>query len=246
MRTTQLITGYIEAFFFLALGVRTTIGWARARDAASAHLALATGLLGTSSLMGAIITSVYQTGSCDMPPRAVSIIQGIVGLVAIYFFLVFLFDFVKAPTWIQAIFGIATVVWVVLSVIERPSFCFTPDFAIHQLKVHNPINYLSYIGAVLIYYAVILAILWIAFFINGLRLSGIARFRMLTIAAGFFLLFVAIGLLPRLLFGSPNAATIKAVFNVVEYIAIVSAPLLYVGFATPAWITRRLAPTQAS
>jgi len=42
-------------------------------------------------------------------------------------------------------------------------------------------------------------------------LEGLARLRMLLIAGGFFLLFVAIGLIPRILFGKPDTGTNKAI-----------------------------------
>ena len=98
------------------------------------------------------------------------------------------------------------------------------------------------LGAVLAYYAVVLGILWIAFFINGLRLEGLARLRMLLIAGGFLMLFVAIGLIPRILFGKPDTGTNKAIITTVEYLAIISAPLLLVGFSPPRWLSARYSP----
>ena len=108
--------------------------------------------------------------------------------------------------------------------------------------VHNPIHYITYLGAVLAYYAVVLGILWVAFFVNGLRLESLARLRMLLIAGGFFLLFVAICLIPRILFGKPDTGTNKAIITTVEYLAIISAPLLLVGFSPPKWLSARYSP----
>jgi len=243
MRTTALVTGYIEAAFFMLLGFRCIMAWQRQHDRASAHLAIATGLFGVSSLVGALSTTLFDQTKGHLPPRAWSIIAGIIGLLAIYAFLVFLSDFVKFPAWLMGIFGIATVAWIVLAIIERPDLTFDANFNRVAIPgIHNPIHYLTYIGAVLVYYAIVLGILWIAFFVNGIRLNGLARLRMLLIASGFFLLFVAIGLIPRLLFGKPDNSTNRDIITAVEYIAIASAPFLLLGFAPPKWLSDRFGP----
>ena len=70
MRTTQLITSYIQAALFLALGIRAVTGWFRRRDKTSAHLAWATGLFGLSSLVSAISGTVYDSLKGQTPPLA--------------------------------------------------------------------------------------------------------------------------------------------------------------------------------
>jgi hypothetical protein len=238
MRTTALVTGYISTTFFLALGIRCANSWMQQRDKTSAHLAIATGLFGISQLISVLSTTVYDQTKLQTPPAWLTIVSSIVGLLAIYGFLVFLGDFVDFPTAIRAIFALAALVSVVFAIIERPDLRFDPTKGIVKIPgVSNPINYRTYIGVLLIYYAIILAILWISFLVNALRVSGLARARMGLIAGGFFLLFVVVGLLPRLIFGSIDPKTLNTVLQVAEYIAIVSAPLLFLGFSPPKWLS---------
>jgi hypothetical protein len=240
MRTTALVTGYLSATLFMLLGLRSVLAWVRQHDVASAHLAIATVLFGISSLIGAISSTIYDSTKGQVAPRGVGIVSSIVGLLAIYGFLVFLSNFIPFPKWLHGLFGIGTLFWIVMSVIERPDVTFDANF--HKVAipgVTNPIHYLSYVGALLAYYAVILGILWVAFFANGIRLRGLPRLRMLLIAGGFFLLFVAIGLIPRLLFGKTDTETNKAILTTVEYLALASAPLLLIGFAPPKWLSVR-------
>ena len=201
---------------------------------------MATVLFGLSSLIGAISSTVWNSTKGELAPRYIGIISGIVGLLAIYGFLIFLTNFVEFPAWLTGLFAVATVFWIVMAIIERPDITFDKNF--HKIAipgVHNPIHYLTYIGVVLVYYAIILGILWIAFFLNGIRLAGLARLRMLLIAAGFLLLFVAIGLIPRILFGKSDTETNKAILTTVEYLALACAPLLFLGFAPPRWLADR-------
>jgi len=243
MRTTALVTGYIEASLFTLLGVRCVLSWLRQHDRASATLAFATVLFGLSSLIGAITTTLYDSTKGQIPPRGLGIVSSVIGLLAIYGFLLFLTNFIPFPQWLSALFGLGTVFWIVMAVIERPDITFDKNFQRIPIPgVHNPIHYITYLGAVLAYYAVVLGILWIAFFVNGLRLEGLARLRMLLIAGGFLMLFVAIGLIPRILFGKPDTGTNKAIITTVEYLAIISAPLLLVGFSPPRWLSARYSP----
>jgi hypothetical protein len=249
MRTTALVTGYISAALFLLLGVRCALAWTRLRDKASAHLALATALYGISSLINVISTALYDQGppKFETPPTWISIASSVISFLAIYGFLVFLGDFVTFPKVIRGMFALATLAAIVFAFIERNDIRFDPARGIVRVPgIHNPINFRTYIGVLLIYYAIVLAILWISFFVNALRVSGLARARLLFIAAGFFLLFVVIGLIPRLIFGHVAAKEITTVLQIAEYVAIVSAPLLFIGFSPPKWMSRRFAPAQAT
>jgi len=249
MRTTALVTGYISTAFFLALGIRCANSWMQQRDKTSAHLAIATGLFGLSQLISVISTTLYDPAKLQTAPTWVQIVSSVIGLLAIYGFLVFLGDFVDFPQAIRVLFALATLVSVVFSIIERPDLRFDPTKGIVKIPgVSNPINYRTYIGALLIYYAIILAILWISFLINALRVSGLARARMGLIAGGFFLLFVVVGLLPRLIFGSLDPKTLSKILQVAEYVAIVAAPLLFLGFSPPKWLSNafRSGPASAS
>ncbi|HLW17525.1 MAG TPA: hypothetical protein VKV69_09235 [Actinomycetota bacterium] len=243
MRTTSLVTGYISTAFFLALGFRCANSWFQQRDKTSAHLAIATGLFGISQLISVISNSLYDSLKGQFAPTWVQILSSIVGLVAIYGFLIFLGDFVDFPRAVRALFALAALASVVFTIIERPDIKFDPLKGLVKIPgIHNPIDYKTYIGVLLIYYAIILAILWISFLVNALRVSGLARARMGLIASGFFLLFVVIGLLPRLIFGSVDPKTLNTVLQVAEYIAIVSAPLLFLGFSPPKWLANMFQP----
>ncbi|MGZ4204391.1 MAG: hypothetical protein ACXVES_03730 [Actinomycetota bacterium] len=240
MRTTQLVTSYISAALFLLLGVRCTLNWLRQRDKTAAHLALATALFGISTIISAISATVYDSTKLETPPHWLSAVSSIISFLAIYGFLVFLGDFVRFHAAIRGLFALATVAAIVFAIIEEPDLRFDPARGLVKIQgVHNPVNYKTYIGTLLIYYAIVLAILWISFFVNALRLSGLARLRMMLIAAGFFLLFVVVGLLPRLLFGGVSPKTVSNVLRVAEWVAIVSAPLLLVGFSPPRWLSDR-------
>jgi hypothetical protein len=247
MRTTSLVTGYISTAFFLALAIRCANSWLQQRDKTSGHLAAATGLFGLSQLISVISTTLYDPAKAQTAPTWVQIVSSIVGLLAIYGFLVFLGDFVDFPKAIRALFGLATIVSVVFSIIERPDLRFDPLKGIVKIPgVHNPIDYKTYIGVLLIYYAIVLAILWISFLVNALRVTGLARARMGLIAGGFFLLFVVVGLLPRLIFGSVDPKTLSNILQVAEYIAIVSAPLLFLGFSPPKWLSNMFRSSPAT
>jgi predicted tellurium resistance membrane protein TerC len=98
------------------------------------------------------------------------------------------------------------------------------------------------VGGILVYFALVFAILWVSFIINAFRVRGLARFRMVAIAGGFFLLFVAIGLIPRLLFGKIPSQTAQDLTTTVGYIALASAPLLLFGFTPPTWLNKSFGP----
>ena len=247
MRTTALVTGYISTAFFLALGIRCANSWLQQRDKTSAHLAIATGLFGLSQLISVISTTVYDQAKLETPPTWLQIVSSVVGLLAIYGFLVFLGDFVDFPKAIRALFALVALVSVVFAIIERPDIRLDPLKGIVKIPgVNNPINYKTYIGILLIYYAIVLAILWISFLVNALRVTGLSRARMGLIAGGFFLLFVVVGLIPRLLFGGIDPKTLNNILQIAEYIAIVSAPLLFLGFSPPKWLANRFRPGPAA
>jgi hypothetical protein len=237
---SDLATTYIQSFIFAALGLRCVTAWRHARDRRSADLAWAAGLFGLSSLISAVSSTIWDRAGFEQPPRALSIVSSIIIFLSIYAFLRFLSDFISFPRWAHAIVIAATGVNIALAVIERPDIRFDPQKGIVPiLGVDNPINYRAYIGYVLIYLAVSFGVLAVAFAVYGFRNAGLARFRMLSIASGFFLIFVVIGLLPRLLFGDPSLETIRTMTNVARYVALFAAPLLFVGFAPPAWVRRR-------
>lgn len=235
----ELWTTYLQAFVFAALGLRCVAGYREHRDKRSADLAWAAGLFGLSSLISAVTSTIWDQAQLETPPRIFSIVSSTIIFLSIYAFLRFLSDFIAFPKWIHALVILATATNIVLAVIERPDLRFDPQKGIVAIPgVDNPISYRAYIGYVLIYLAIAFGLLALAFAVYGFRNSGLARFRMVTIASGFFLIFVVIGLLPRLLFGNPSAETIRTISNIVRYVALFSAPLLYVGFVPPGWVRR--------
>lgn len=242
----ELLTQYIQALIFAALGLRCVAAFNRERDRRSADLAWAAGLFGLSSAIGAVSSTIWDPGQLETPPRILSIVSSAIIYLSIYAFLRFLSDFIAFPKWVHAIVILLTGANIVLSIIERPDLRFDPEKGIVPIPgVENPINFRAYLGYVLIYLAVAFGILALAFAVYGLRTSGLARFRMLSIASGFFLLFAVIGFLPRLLFGNPSLDTIKTLTDIARYVALLSAPLLFVGFAPPAWVRRQFARDSA-
>jgi hypothetical protein len=247
MRASQLATNYFQAIVFAVLGLRCVTAYARERDRRSAHLAWAAGLFGLSSLISAVTSTIWDQTLLEEPPRIFSIMSSVIIFLSVYAFLRFLSDFIAFPKWLHPIVIAATAVNIGLAVIERPDIRFDPQRGIVPIPgIDNPISFRAYIGYVLIYLAVAFGVLALAFAVYGLRTSGLARFRMLSIAAGFFLLFVVIGLLPRLLFGNPSAETIRTISDIVRYVALFSAPLLFVGFAPPEWVRRRVSGGEPS
>ena len=239
MRTSTLITSYVQAFIFAALGLRCIGAWQRDRDKRSGHLAVAAGLFGTSSLLGAITQTIYDATKGEQAPRWEQILSSIIIFLSIYAFLLFLSDFIPFPTWINVLLILITIGTIALAIIERPDIYYDATFQKHAIPgVHNPIPYLSYVGYVLVYLAAAFGVLAVAFLIYGFRTAALARFRMLCIGFGFLLLAIVIGLLPRLLFGNPSAATIKTLLNTLRYVALASGPLLFVGFSPPAFVRR--------
>ena len=246
MRTSALITSYIQAVIFGALGIRCINSWLRDRDTRSGHLAIAAGLFGLQSAISAVQSSIYNSSAIppETPPRWIGIVTSILLFIAVYAFLLFLLDFITLPqglsTGVQVFLILATLFNIVLSIIERPDLKFDPQKGIVDIPgVDNPISYRAYIGYVLIYLAIAFGFLAVAFLVYGARTSGLARFRMISIGSGFFLFFVVIGLLPRLLFGNPSAQTIRNLINVLQYVALLVAPLLFVGFSPPKLIRDR-------
>lgn len=240
MRTSQLITSYFQAVIFGALGAKAVTAWLREREKRSGHLAIATGLFAISSLIGAVSTTLYDASKGEFAPRGLTVTSSIVLLLSVYAFLLFLSDFVPFRPWMHAMAIFATVSNVVLAIIERPDLRFDPKVGIVEIPgVSNPIPYRAYLGYVLIYLAVAFGILFFAFAVYGFRALGRARVRMLSIGAGFFLIFAVLGLIPRLLFGNPSLETIRTVGTIAQYVALLAGPLLYLGFTPPERLRRR-------
>jgi hypothetical protein len=236
---SELATTYIQAAIFVALGLRCVTVYLRERDERSRDLAFAAGLFGLNSMMSAISRSIWDPALLEQPPRAFTIATTIIIFLAVYAFLRFLMDFIPFPGWLHALIVAATIANIVLGIVERPDLRFDPERGLVPIPgVDNPVSYRAFIGYVLIYLAICFGAMALSFAIYGFRNAGLARFRMLSIASGFFLLFVIIGLLPRLLFGDPSAATIRNMTNIARYVGLLSAPLLFVGFSPPAWVRR--------
>lgn len=250
MRTSALVTAYIQATLFLALGIRCVTSWLQTRDKRSAHLAIATSLWGINSLMSALSTTIWDTTLNEQPPRAWSIASSIIIYLATFAFLLFLSDFIKFPTAIKGLVVLATLFNIVLSFIERQEFTFKlTERGFEQIPipgVNNPIPYRAYLWYVIIYLAVVFGVLGISFLVYGFRVLGLARLRMVSIGVGFTLLFVVIGLLPLLIFGGFGRAAATNLLNVVRYMALASAPLLFIGFAPPKAIARRVGDPAAA
>jgi hypothetical protein len=243
-RSTQLLTSYLQALIFGVLGVRCYMGWLRERDKRSAHLAWAAGLFGLNSLVSAITNTFINSQMNEVAPRWEQIFSSILLYLAIYGFLLFLSDFIPYPRWIHGALIAITATGVVFSFIEKPAlkvnFKSPTSCPFEDIPgISNPIPYKTYIFIVLGYLGVAFGVLAVAFLLYGVRSAGLARFRMSSIGAGFLLLCGVIGVIPYIIFGNPCAGTPKTLLNVLTYAALVSAPLLLVGFAPPEFIRRR-------
>lgn len=242
MRTPTLVTNYLQAVVFAALAVRCYLAWVRQRERRPLHLAWASGLFAGSSLLGAITNSLYNTTKGQSAPRWEAIVSSALIFLAIYAFLLFLSDFIHYPRWVHGLLILTTGLNIVLTIVERPDLRL--DSKTLQIVaipgVHNPIAYRTYLGYVLVYLATALGVLAVAFLVYAFKTTGLARLRMLSIGAGFALLCIVIGLLPRLLFGHPSAQTIVRLLEVAQYVALVSGPLLLVGFAPPKFVRAML------
>jgi len=250
VRTASLVTSYIQAVIFVALGIRCVMTWRRDRDTRSSHLAWAASLYGVQSAINAISGTVYNAYAIppQVAPRWIGIITTMMLYLAVYAFLLFLSDFIPFPKWIHVLLIVATAVNVVLAIIERIDFRI--DLQTGKQTpipgVHNPISFKTYLGYVLIYLAVAFGALAFAFLIYGLRSSGLARFRMLCIGSGFLVFFIVIGLIPRLIYGEQHPQTFRTILNVLLYVAILVAPLLYVGFSPPKFVRARLSASSGA
>ena len=231
MRTSSLVTSYVQAGLFLLLGMNCIRSWLRSHDARAGHLALATALFGANSLLGAITSTLYDTTKGQQAPRWESILSSIVLYLALLAFLRFLGDFIKFPAALKGLAVLSIAVNIVLAILIRPGVMFKGG----RLEI----TYRPYVLYILLYLAVMFAILGLSFLFYGARVRGLARFRMMSIGGGFTILFVVIGLLPLLLFEKPTVAQIRTWSEWLGYVGLVTAPMLYLGFVSPRWLSRR-------
>ena len=243
-RNTQLLTSYLQAAIFGVLGVRCYLSWLRERDRRSAHLAWAAGLFGANSLMSAITTTFINAQMNEVAPRWEQILSSILLYSAVYGFLLFLSDFIPYPKWTHGALIAITGAGILFSFLEKPAlkinFKSATSCPFENIPgVSNPIPYKTYIFIVLGYLGLAFGVLAVAFLVYGTRTAGLARFRMTSIGGGFLLLCGVIGILPVIIFGNPCSGAPKTLLNVLTYVALVSAPLLLVGFAPPKFVRDR-------
>lgn len=237
-RTTSLLTSYLQAVIFSALAIRCFMGWRRDRDSRSAHLALASGLYGAFSLLGAVTTTFIDQTKLEQQPRWEQILSGVLLLLAVYVFLLFLSDFIRFPKVVHGLFIIATLGAIVFTFIERPDLRLNfQTFKIEKIPgIDNPIDYTTYVNGLLVYLIIAFGVLAVSFLVYGFRSRGLARFRMVSIASGFLLFCVVLGLLPRIL---TSGGSVKNLLNVLTYVALFIGPLLFIGFSPPKFIKDR-------
>lgn len=242
-RTTQLLTSYLQAFIFAALGIRCFMSWQRERDRRSGHLALASGTYGMQSLIGAITTTFIDQTKQEQSPRWESILVSILLLVSVYLFLLFLSDFIPFPKIVHGLFILATLGAIVFAFIERPDLRLNFNtFKIEKIPgVHNPVDYTTYVNGLLVYLIIAFGTLAVSFFVYGSRSRGLPRFRMISIGSGFALFCVVLGLLPRIL---TSGGSVKNLLNVLTYVALLVGPLLFVGFSPPKFIRSRFTESE--
>lgn len=231
----MIVIQYLQSGFFFLLGTAAVWRWLRNREHREAHLALAAGLFGAAQLILAVQASVFTEANGRIPPRGLLIGWNLVLFLSLYAFLVFLWDFVTFPRWGRVLAFAATAVNLVFAVVLRPEIVLVGGTTIVNLPVTNPIPYTVFIGYGVAFIATVFCVLAAAFGIYGLRSEGLARFRMLSIGAGFGLLLVAVGVLPVFLFGKETPVA-HTVYTVVQVLGLGAAPLLYLGFTPPRFV----------
>lgn len=241
MRVEELGVAYLGAAVFALVAVRVLLRWRKSRELQQAHLAWATGLFALSQTVSAVSSTLYDPAKLETAPRWLGVVSSAVTWFAVLAFLLFLSDFIHFPKWVMGLAAASTLVLLVLGAVERPDLRFDPERGFVPIPgVNNLIGYKTYLWIAVGYLALAFGALWISFATYGLRVHGLARFRMLSIAGGFLLIFLVIGLIPLLLISSPGSATtIQSLLRVLRYMVLASAPLLLLGFAPPGWIARR-------
>ena len=233
------MTQYIQAGLFVLLAISAFAKWLQVRERPHAHLAFATMFFGLSQLSSAVTQTIY-TSHGELIPRPISIMTGLLLYLYVSGFMLFLNDFIPFPRWSKVLFVTATVLGMVVSLVVRPEIALIDDKLVHLESVDNFIPYSAYITFALAYILLAFGVLFVSFTRYGLRVDGLARFRMLSIGGGFFLLFAAIALLPFILIGDPDRAFVHQVIGAVRLLALLCAPLLYLGFTPPSWVRRRV------
>lgn len=241
MRTTQLVITYISAILFTYLAVRSLLAWTRNREPRSAYLALATALFAASQLISAIDGTLYNSLKNEQPPHALQAISSTLTFLALFAFILFLFTFLPAPDWMRWLLAHANGAFIGLAWLETTH---TKITATRYIFTASPLPFRTYLWIVVAWLLFVSGILWILFIVNGFRAAGLARFRLLSIGAGFFLLFVVVGLIPLILVATTTKQHVQTLINVLEYMILPIAPLLLIGFTPPRVITRRFAPVR--
>lgn len=239
METGREVFQWLSAGAFLVLALTTFVLWRRQRQRAEAHLVWAMGLTGAAILANGIVARVYPANAERLfPPHAVRIITPILVVLGLYAFWLFLTDFIRFPAWAHALAGAGTVVMVALSAIERPDIALV-NGQIARLDVNNPMDFVFFVKALYVYLAVGFGVLAASFAAYGVRVTPPARARMLLTSVGFLMLFIASGIVPRVLIGRPSSNTILWIILLNQAFVFASAPLLFFGFTPPQVLRRR-------
>lgn len=239
MQTAQDALGWAAAGVFLILAAAAVAGWLARRERGEARLAWAMGLFGASLLARSAVALAY-TGR---PPEPLRVMTPILILLSVYAFMIFLADFVRFAWWAHLIAAGLTLVMVALTVIEKPDIALVNGQIVHT-PGHNLMDFVAFVKLLYAYLAASFGFLALVFIAYGRRVAGMARGRMLTTAAGFAVLFVSAGIVPRVLIGRPAGTTIAWILIANLALIIVSAPLLFLGFTPPAKILQRLQRAQ--
>ncbi|MFA5891787.1 MAG: hypothetical protein WDA27_12685 [Actinomycetota bacterium] len=239
METGREVFQWLSAAAFIGLALTTFSLWRRQRERAEAHLAWAMALFGAAILAGVIVARVYPSSAARLfPPQAARIITPVLVVLGLYAFLLFLSDFIRFPAWARALAVAGTVVMAALSAIERPDIALV-NGQITSVDVNNPMDFVFFVKALYIYLAIGFGVLAVSFGVYAVRVSQPARARMLTTSAGFLVLFVASGIVPRVLIGRPSSSVILWIILLNQAFVFASAPLLYFGFTPPQVLKRR-------
>lgn len=242
MKSTNEAIQYTQSGLFVLAGWICVKASLRERNKQWMHLALATGLLGLANTLSIAMLKIYGTQRRP-PPRALNASLGIVLLLSAVALVLFLHDFIHFPTWVMAVAIVITLGNVVLSIIETPEYLLVGSDLVQFHGVSNPIPYTVAVVEGFVWLALVFGAVWISFVVYGRRLKGLARLRMLSFGAGFFLLFIAVIIVPAVASkfargGAPSPDAVENMNLALQILALASAPLVLLGVAPPLRIRR--------
>lgn len=206
---------------FLALGVYTVADWLGHRERSRGYLALALGTLGLTSILGQVnlLTSgLLRTGLADL--------SLVLFMVSGYALLLFRDSFIALARPIR----IGAAAACVLAV----AFYFAVGYPATGSAVHpSAIQSLAVLALILVWSACVLEPV-VRFWLASRRRPAVQRARLRALGGGYAAIVIILIIAG---FGGSAVTSVTAMW-LFEVVAIISLPLLLVGFSPPRWVRR--------